>query len=173
MVMAHSRVHHAFVALGANLPGRHGDAEQTLRAALAALRSFSTEPLAVSGFYRSDPKDCPPGSPPYVNAVAALLPLPAESPVSLLNKLQQVETAFGRTRSGLRNEPRHLDLDLLTFGAVTCNTPQLILPHPRAHLRRFVLEPWIVLAGRDWPLMDRTLGEWLDICTDPPLQKLA
>ena len=162
----------AFVALGANLAGSHGDPLTTLKSALAALTPLSDEALQVSPFYKSDPKDCPPGSPMYINAVARLMPSPDENPFSLLKKLQNIEAQFGRVRTGIQNEARTLDLDLLSFGEEQIATENLVLPHPRANERRFVLEPWLMVAGAQWRLQGRTLGEWLDRCTDPPLIRL-
>lgn len=164
--------HDTFVALGANLVGAYGDPLATLEFALVELSALSAGALQVSPFYESDPKDCPAGSPMYVNAVASLQPRSGESPISFLHKLQDIESKFGRRRTGVRNEARTLDLDLLSFGEEQMMTDELVLPHPRAHERRFVLEPWINLAGPDWLLRDKTLGDWLDECKDPPLLKL-
>src|SRR5690606_9173455 len=61
---------YAWVALGANLPRGAADPAATLRAVLPELQALATGPLLVSAFYESDPRDCPPGSPRYVNAVA-------------------------------------------------------------------------------------------------------
>ncbi len=97
--------------------------------------------------------DCPPGSPDFVNAVVAFAPQPGETPESLLRKLQAMESEFGRTPKKVLNEPRPLDLDLIAFGEERRNSPELTLPHPRAHQRRFVLQPLaeiapeLVLAG--------------------------
>ncbi len=164
---------HAFVALGANLPFDEGNPEDTLRRAIAALIPFSQHLPVISGFYESDPKDSPPDSPLYINAVVALMPLPDEDPFSLLQKLQQIETRLGRERTEVRNAARTLDLDLLAFGNVHCNTPELTLPHPRAHERRFVLQPWMEIAGENWKLAGRTLGQWMLDCQDPPLRRLS
>jgi 2-amino-4-hydroxy-6-hydroxymethyldihydropteridine diphosphokinase len=101
-----------------------------------------------------------------------LLPLADEDPFSLLHKLQAIENKFGRVRTGVRNEARTLDLDLLSFDEQEIATAVLSLPHPRAHERRFVLEPWIAVAGTQWPLNGSTLGGWLGKCADPPLIKL-
>jgi 2-amino-4-hydroxy-6-hydroxymethyldihydropteridine diphosphokinase len=90
--------------------------------------------------------DCPPGSPPFLNAVVGFHPRPGETPESLLARLQALEREFGRRPKQLLNEPRPLDLDLIAFGAEVRATPQLTLPHPRAHLRRFVLEPLAEIA---------------------------
>jgi len=167
---ANSRL--AFIALGANLPGVAGSPATTLHTAVRELQHCSSSPVHASSFYYSDPKDCPPDSPVYVNAVAALVPLPDETPHSLLRKLQQIESSHGRIRSGLHNEARTLDLDLLAFGADVCNTPDLILPHPRAHERRFVLEPWIEIAGHEWKLSGKTLGQWEAECSDAALRRV-
>jgi 2-amino-4-hydroxy-6-hydroxymethyldihydropteridine diphosphokinase len=85
--------------------------------------------------------DCPPGSPLFVNAVVGLEAREGETPESLLQKLRVLEKEFGRQTKKVPNEPRPLDLDLITFGSEICDTPELVLPHPRAHLRRFVLQP--------------------------------
>lgn len=127
----------AFIALGSNL----GDSPALLREALRRLREYSDEPLVTSSLWQSTPVDCPPGSPLFVNAVAGLIPRPEETPEKLLTKLQALETDFGRQPKQMLNEARPLDLDLITFGIEVRSTLQLTLPHPRAHQRRFVLEP--------------------------------
>ena len=127
----------AFVALGSNL----GDSKLTVQQAIERLREFSTEPILISSLWRTAPVDCPPGSPTFVNAVVGLVTKPAETPESLLKKLQSLEKEFGRKLKAVMNEPRPLDLDLIAFGNERRNSPELILPHPRAHQRRFVLQP--------------------------------
>lgn len=67
-------------------------------------------------------------------------------PASLLKKLRDLENEFGRSPKKVLNEPRPLDLDLIAFGDERCDLPELILPHPRAHLRRFVLQPLSEIA---------------------------
>lgn len=125
------------VTLGSNL----GDSAAVLHAAIQRLRVRSPNEFAASSLWQSSPVDCPPGSPLFVNAAVAFSPLPHETPESLLEKLQALEKGFGRRPKITLNEPRPLDLDLIAFGSEVRSTPQLILPHPRAHLRRFVLEP--------------------------------
>jgi len=131
-----------FVALGSNL----GDPVALVRQAFARLQELSDEPLECSSLWQTDPVDCPPGSPPFINAVVGFSPRAGETPESLLAKLQQLEREFGRPPKHRFNEPRPLDLDLLVFGAERRATPQLAVPHPRAHQRRFVLEPWAEIA---------------------------
>lgn len=132
----------AFVALGSN----QGDSVTLLRQAGVRLESLSRSPLRRSSLWRSTPVDCPPGSPAFLNAVVALEPLPGETPESLLLELQAIERALGRRPKRVLNEPRPLDLDLIAFGEETRQSEQLTLPHPRAHRRRFVLEPLAELA---------------------------
>jgi 2-amino-4-hydroxy-6-hydroxymethyldihydropteridine diphosphokinase len=126
-----------FVALGSNL----GDSRRTLLDAMAKLQTFSDQPILKSSLWQTTPVDCPPGSPKFVNAVVGLVPRSGETPESLLAKLQELENEFGRLRGHVLNEPRTLDLDLIVFGAETRLSPNLILPHPRALVRRFVLQP--------------------------------
>lgn len=118
------------------------------------LREFSSVPLLQSSLWQTTPVDCPPGSPPFLNAVVALLPLDGETPESLLAKLQGLEKEFGRVPKAILNEARSLDLDLIAFGREIRKTPRLTLPHPRAHQRRFVLQPLCEIAP-DWFLPDQ------------------
>ena len=132
----------AIVALGSNL----GESRKIILHALARLQNFSAAPILKSSLWQTTPVDCPPGSPKFLNAVGAFLPQKNETPESLLKKLQDLEKEFGRAPKKVLNEPRPLDLDLIAFGIETRNSPELILPHPRAHLRRFVLEPLSEIA---------------------------
>jgi 2-amino-4-hydroxy-6-hydroxymethyldihydropteridine diphosphokinase len=132
----------AYIALGSNL----GDSRQLLLEAMARLQNFSDGSVQKSSLWQTTPVDCPPGSPKFVNAVVGLVPLAVETPESLLQKLRELEKEFGRRPKKVLNEPRPLDLDLIVFGKEIRNNPELILPHPRAHLRRFVLQPLSELA---------------------------
>jgi 2-amino-4-hydroxy-6-hydroxymethyldihydropteridine diphosphokinase len=132
----------AIVALGSNL----GDSAEVLHDAMACLQDFSDEPVLKSSLWETTPVDCPPGSPKFVNAVLALVPRKDETPESLLKKLHGVEKEFGRAPKKIPNEPRPLDLDLIAFGNEVRNSPELTLPHPRACLRRFVLQPLSEIA---------------------------
>lgn len=122
------------------------------------LQELSDRPLAKSSLLETSPVDCPPGSPNFVNAAVGLTPRYDETPESLLAKLQKLETEFGRTLKKVLNEARPLDLDLVAFGSEIRSTPQLTLPHPRAHLRQFVLQPLaeiapdLTLPGQDRPV---------------------
>jgi 2-amino-4-hydroxy-6-hydroxymethyldihydropteridine diphosphokinase len=127
----------AYIALGSNL----GESVAILRGAMERLQELSAEPILRSSLWQTTPVDCPPGSPQFVNAVIGLVPRKDESPESLLKKLRGIEKEAGRTPKKVLNEPRPLDLDLIAFGSEQRNSPELTLPHPRAHLRRFVLQP--------------------------------
>jgi len=139
-----------FIALGANL----GNARRTIIEAMRQLQQFSDHPLLRSSLWQTSPVDCPPGSPPFVNAVVGLVPRTGETPETLLAKLQQMEKEFGRIPKKVLNEARPLDLDLIAFSSERRATKTLTLPHPLAHLRRFVLEPLteiapdLILAGQ-------------------------
>ena len=132
----------AFVALGSNV----GNSREIILAAMTDLQNFSAAPILKSSLWETTPVDCPPGSPKFLNAVVGFIPQPGETPESLLKKLQDLEKSFGRTPKKVLNEARPLDLDLIAFGNEIRNSPELILPHPRAHLRRFVLQPLSEIA---------------------------
>lgn len=142
--------------------------------AFEALKKFSTVPLLRSSLWRSTPVDCPPGSPDFVNAVVALTPLPHFTPESLLAELQALEREFGRRPKLVLNEARPLDLDLIAWGDVVRHTPALTLPHPRAHLRRFVLQPLseiapeLVLSGQTQTVAELLAG----LRTDEVLERV-
>ena len=130
---------------------------------MESLQALSDEALLKSSLWQTIPVDCPPGSPMFINAMVGLFPRPGETPESLLEKLQSFEREFGRTPKKVRNEPRPLDLDLIVFGSEVRDIPEFTLPHPRAHLRRFVLQalheiaPGLVLPGQT-----KTVAELLD-----------
>jgi len=132
----------AIVALGSNL----GDSRRIVLDAMARLQSFSNQPILKSSLWQTSPVNCPPGSPLFVNAIVGFVPRANETVESLLEKLRKLEREFGRLPKKVLNEPRLLDLDLIAFGAETRNVPDLVLPHPRAHLRRFVLQPLSEIA---------------------------
>ena len=124
------------VAVGANL----GDRAAALQSALDLLAAVpGLTILAVSPVYETDAVGGPDGQPAFLNAV-----LVADTDLSapeLLARLHAIEAAHGRVRE-VRWGPRTLDLDLLVHGSAISAEPALLLPHPRAHLRAFVLAPW-------------------------------
>lgn len=130
----------AVVAFGANL----GDREETIRHALADLDATDgitvtrVSPLHESVAVKPDGED--PDAPGYLNGVALLST--TLSPRALLTELNRVEREHGRVRAE-RWGDRTLDLDIVAFGSLTVDEPDLTIPHPRAAQRDFVLAPWL------------------------------
>jgi 2-amino-4-hydroxy-6-hydroxymethyldihydropteridine diphosphokinase len=153
----------AIVALGSNL----GDSRRIILDAMARLQKISDRPPLKSSLWQTTPVNCPPNSPLFVNAVVGFTPQKNETPESLFQKLRALEKEFGRQAKKVLNEPRPLDLDLIAFGTETRHTPELVLPHPRAHLRRFVLQPLgeiapdLILPGQS-KAISQLLAELLD-----------
>ena len=113
---------------------------------MVRLQELSEHPLLKSSLWRTAPVDCPAGSPVFVNAVVAFVPRRGATPKSVLASLQEIEKEFGRMPKKVLNEPRPLDLDLIAFASETRVGKELTLPHPRAHQRRFVLQPLSEIA---------------------------
>ena len=132
----------AYVGLGSNL----ADPSQQVAAAFDALAGLPrTRLVAQSSLYRTAPFGVALRQPDYVNAVAALDT--ALSPRQLLAALLAIERRQRRRRSA-PNAPRSLDLDLLLYGGHRRSGRKLVLPHPRLHLRGFVLKPLLELAPK-------------------------
>jgi 2-amino-4-hydroxy-6-hydroxymethyldihydropteridine diphosphokinase len=127
------------IALGSNL----GDRGAEIEAGFAFLRTLSLEgDLLHSSVIETAPVDCPPGSAPFLNAVAEIqVDSDSLPPETLLAKLQTFEQQRGRAADHARNSPRPLDLDILYYGDRVVRTTTLAIPHPRLTQRRFVLEP--------------------------------
>jgi len=126
------------VALGSNVPPRR----RTLDAAVARLARLPGTRLVASSPWRpSAPLDPPPGVACGEFLNGACLLHTTLAPRALLDALLAIERAQGRRRSGVRNEARTLDLDLLLYGDQQIDEPGLVVPHPRLALRPFVLEP--------------------------------
>lgn len=125
------------VSLGSNL----GDRLANLQAMAEEMQGLSDKPIRKSKVYETTPVHCPPDSPKFLNAVVEVELDDAVSPHGLLRKLKAIEAKLGRKAKRVDNEPRPIDLDLIYCGNLQVNTPDLVLPHPRAHLRRFVLQP--------------------------------
>ena len=141
------------IGLGANLCSSHGPPEATLRWIAPLLSELLVQwgnadarDLRCSSFRMTQPVGGPPGQNAYCNAVLLLTQVqrpPSElAALELLEQLQRLEQSCGRDRQReQRWGPRTLDLDLLFWGELRLDHPRLVLPHPRMHLRSFVLEP--------------------------------
>jgi 2-amino-4-hydroxy-6-hydroxymethyldihydropteridine diphosphokinase len=156
----------AFIALGANL----GRREATLLGAARRLVSCGAgRLLRVSSLYESAAVGMG-SAPPFVNAVAELVPL--LSPGDLLERMQAIEREFGRT--GGHNQSRELDLDLVAFADEVMDSDALALPHPRYRERAFVLIPLAEIAPTFCdPLTRRPIGELVAALADADAVRLV
>ena len=130
------------VALGCNDKGPWRDCREALEAALARFRAEGIDVLMRSSWWRSDAWPDP-TDPSFLNGVVIVRT--ALDPHALMAALGRIEEAFGRRR-GARNAPRTLDLDLIAFGRLNGDLEGLILPHPRAAERKFVMGPLAEIA---------------------------
>jgi len=144
------------VALGSNQPGDHPSSEALLEAALALFPRAGLPVLARSRWWNSAAWPDPKGN-EYRNGVVIV---ETNNPALIvLEALFAIERAFGRTRT-IPNAPRTLDLDLIAMGRQASAAPGLVLPHPRAHERLFVMGPLAEIAP-EWrhPLLGLTAVE--------------
>lgn len=121
-------------SLGSNV----GDRLATLESACDYLADVFGG-LRLSQLYETEPVGCPEGSPAYLNAcveVSTTMP-----PQELLELCLRIEKELGRERNGTYGAPRTCDIDIIIYGEMQLQSPTLTLPHPRAHLREFVLRP--------------------------------
>jgi len=128
----------AYLSLGSNV----GDRAKNLRDAIAALRNVGIDVTRISSMYETEPVDYL-DQPWFVNmAVEAQTEL---APSALLEILRGIETQMG-SKKLITKGPRLIDMDILLYGNEVIDTPELQVPHPRMHLRRFVLEPLAEIA---------------------------
>lgn len=138
------------IALGSNL----GDRENQIERAIDAVKEFVTVER-VSSLIETDPVGGPEQG-KYLNGV--LLGTTELEPVELMEKLLEIESRLGRIRT-VANAPRTIDLDLIDCDGLLIDTPTLQLPHPRAHLRSFVILPWLEVEPEGVLVGHGSLGE--------------
>ena len=156
----------AYIAIGSNL----ASPLEQVNAAVQALGEIpQSKIVAVSSFYRTPPLG-PQDQPDYLNAAVVLeTALDAET---LLDNTQRIELQQGRVRKAERWGPRTLDLDLLLYDDQVLDGPELTLPHPRLHLRAFVLVPLAEIAP-DLALPGRgSVAAWLPAVANQRIEKL-
>jgi 2-amino-4-hydroxy-6-hydroxymethyldihydropteridine diphosphokinase len=143
----------AVIALGANI----GHPKENLELAIALLQE-ATDVIAVSSHYTTAPVGGP-EQPDYLNAVCIIeSDLPA---MDLLSLLHGIEKSMGRERIEHWG-PRTIDLDLIQYGGLLSKADELQLPHPRAHERRFVLQPWFEIEPNAILLTHGSIKELLE-----------
>ena len=152
------------IALGSNLGDRLANLA-TGRDAVLRLPGV-TAPASHSHVYETEPVGTGPDAGPFLNAVIEVEF--SGNPFALLASLRGIEAALGRPTRHPRNAPRTLDLDILYAGDLVLNDDTLILPHPRLHLRRFVLAPLSdIRPDLRLPGQSHTVAELLAQLTDP------
>jgi len=152
------------VALGSNI----GDRLANFRAARKAIVDLNgvSAPVLSSSIYETEPVDCETGANEFFNAV---LEFEFEGdPADLLSKLKGIEKSLGRPADHPRNVSREIDIDLLYAGEMEIDSEQMHVPHPRMHLRRFVLAPLAeIRPDLVLPKQTKTAGELLAGLDDP------
>lgn len=150
--------HTVYLAVGSNL----GDRMENCRRGVAALNALDGVRVdAVSRYYFTAPVDYT-DQPWFVNAAVRIRT--QLTPAALLATLKSLEAAFGRTDAGVRFGPRPLDFDIIFFDDRIIDAAELIVPHPRMHLREFVLRPLCDLApGFFHPVLKKTIRDFLDM----------
>jgi 2-amino-4-hydroxy-6-hydroxymethyldihydropteridine diphosphokinase len=145
-----------FIGIGSNL----GDPPEQITRAMQKLATLSQVHPLMSSLWGSRPVDCPVGSPDFVNAVLGLRSDTSWDPATLLTRLQDLEASFGERDRSVVNSPRYLDLDLLLWGAGRFDLPGLVIPHPRARERSFVMQPLAeIVPNLKWPGAELTVSQ--------------
>ncbi len=144
----------AYLSLGSNV----GYRESHLRQAIARLETHGRV-VSVSSFYETEPVEFTEQA-WFLNCAVALET--SETPERLMSEMLQIEQEMGRQRIQKKG-PRSIDIDILLFGDMVLDAPDLTIPHPAMHQRRFVLEPLAEIAPElRHPVLKKTIRELLD-----------
>lgn len=125
----------AYIAFGSNL----GDRRSNIKRALELLVELSEGEMKVSSLWESAPADMSDEAGRFLNGVVSFRT--SLAPHTLLEALQSIEETLGRPRQRGKNQSRTIDLDIICLGDLVLETPDLVIPHPRARDRKFVLAP--------------------------------
>lgn len=157
----------AYIGMGSNLGDRAGN----LLLAVRGMMDAGLRVVRLSSIYETEPVEVL-DQPAFLNMAAEIRGDSGLTPEQLLARLLRIEYALGRRRRSIRRGPRSVDLDLLLYGDERRDTEFLQLPHPRLHLRRFVLTPLAELAPRlVHPLSKETIKEMLAVVEDNAVVK--
>ena len=159
------------IGVGSNLYSKNGlHPVEICQEAIKSLKSMSIIVEKQSSWYRSDPI---PKSyqPKFFNSV--LVARTTLNELDVLNSLHVIEKKFGRIRKNI-NEARIIDLDLIDYSSKVHDSKDIILPHPRAHLRRFVMQPLYEIE-KNWihPILKTSVGEILEQLDQQELELLS
>ncbi|HIG44239.1 MAG: 2-amino-4-hydroxy-6-hydroxymethyldihydropteridine diphosphokinase [bacterium] len=132
------------IALGSNLDSNFGGPKDNLLAAAGEIQSALDASGCLSSFWQSEPQDMSVGTANFVNAVVEIST--SLSARELLDTLHGIEIKMGRPAEHGSNRSRTIDLDIITYGDSQIDEPDLIVPHPQAHARLFVLLPLAELS---------------------------
>lgn len=149
-----------YLILGSNL----GDRLLNLKLAIDLIISEIGAIGLASGFYETEPW----GNSNQQNFLNQVVRLRSdEAPLDLMEKILNLEHKLGRVRNGAPNSPRTIDIDILFYGSLVITSENLTLPHPRLHLRKFVLIPLNEISPEFiHPVMGKSIGQLLQLCTD-------
>jgi len=149
-----------FLILGSNL----GDRLLNLKLVLDLIQREIGPVELASGLYETEPWGIS-NQEMFLNQVIKLRS--NMIPTDLLDKVLMLEQKLGRIRNGVLNSARTIDIDILFYGSMVVNTENLIIPHPRLHLRKFVLIPLNeISSGFIHPVMGKSISHLLEICPD-------